>query len=207
MPTRSTRSPTAETEALEELLEGLNVALEARHQPPDLGLVHEGQGDPLEVGVHGAAEVDQEPLGDPCHQRLLDQVGHEVGGDDQEKSGNAQREEPLAAGSADQRPIDDGAQDERDRDLAGDEGEHGQNARDELPAMRADESPEAPHDAAAEGGEYGLLGVDLGADDGPRRTPALRQRRPPEARPYRAHPGTRSLLSASADSPPRLCSS
>ncbi len=74
-----------EHRGLEELLQGVDVALQARHQASDLGLVHERQRDPLQVGEHRAPQIDQQPLGDARDQGLLDQIGEEVEADDAEK--------------------------------------------------------------------------------------------------------------------------
>ena len=107
-----------EHRGLEELLQGVHVALQAGHQAPDLGLVHEGQRDALEMGVHRAPQVDQQPLGDAPDQRLLDQIREEVEGDDRNEDQHAEREQPLVLRALDQGVVDHRAQDERDRDLA-----------------------------------------------------------------------------------------
>ena len=55
---------------LEELLQGMNIALQARHQASDLRFVHEGERNALEMEVHRALQVDQQPLRDTRDERL-----------------------------------------------------------------------------------------------------------------------------------------
>ena len=90
-----------EHRGLEELLQGVDVALQARHQPADLGLVHERQRDPLQMGEHRATQIDQQALGDARDQRLLHEIGDEVDADDGEEDQRAQRQQPLGR----RRPI------------------------------------------------------------------------------------------------------
>lgn len=165
---------------LEELLQGMDIALQPGHQPTDLGLVHEGQGDALQMGEHGPAQIDEQPLGDARHQRLLDEIGDEIERDDGEEGGDADEQQALGrhggvGGLAGEGGIDHGAQDERDGDLAQREGEDGGQRQQEPSAVGADELPEAPEDPAVEGGEDLLLVVDLRADHGMRRPRRLRR--------------------------------
>ncbi len=56
---------------LEEFLHRVHVALKPRHQPPDLGLVHERKRDVLQVAEHLAADVEEDILGHlPGHPLL-----------------------------------------------------------------------------------------------------------------------------------------
>ncbi len=192
---------------LEELLQGVNVALQARHEASDLGLVHEGERDALEMGVHRTAQVDQQPLRDARDQRLLEQICEEVEGHDAEEDQHAEREQPLVVRALDQRVVDHGAQDQRDRDLARGEGEDGENGQEQLTPIRADERPEPLQDPAVEGPEDLLFHIDLRADDGARRPRGLARQPRLDAGARHAH-GTRSRPSspASGCSPPRLCS-
>ena len=63
---------------LEELLHGVHVALQPRHQPPGLGLVHEGERDALQVDEHRPAHVEEHVLGDLADHGLLHPAGGEV---------------------------------------------------------------------------------------------------------------------------------
>jgi hypothetical protein len=185
----------------------MDVALKARHQAPDFRPVHEGERDALEMSVHRTPQVDQQLLRDARDERLLEEVCQEVEADHAEEDQHAQREQPLVVCARDQRVVDHGAQDERDRDLARGEGEDGENGQEQLAPIRADERPEALQDPAVEGREDLLFHVDLRADDGARR-PRGRARQPPlDAGAHHAH-GTRSRpsLPASGCSPPILCS-
>ena len=64
-----------EDRRFQELLHGVHVALEPRHHAADLGLVHERQRDPLQMGIHRPAQVDEDALGDPSDDQFLADVG------------------------------------------------------------------------------------------------------------------------------------
>ena len=64
----------SEDRGLKELLERCHVTLQARHQPPDLRLVHEGHGYPLQVQVHCPAHVEQNTHGQADNDDLLQEV-------------------------------------------------------------------------------------------------------------------------------------
>ena len=100
--------------------------------------------------------------------RLAMKLSADHGEEDQRAEG----EQPLGRrgrDAFDQRAIDHRAQDQRDRDLARGEHQDGEHRQDQPAPVGADEGPEAPDDAAVEGGEDLLLGVDLRADHGARR--------------------------------------
>ena len=82
------RHGTSVNSRLKELLQGVTVALQAGHQAPDLGLVHERQRDPLQMGVHGAAQVDQQPLVPRAlDQRVVDHGAQDEGDRDLARDG------------------------------------------------------------------------------------------------------------------------
>ena len=62
-----------------------HIALQARHQTPHLGLVHERQRDALKMGEHGAADVEQHVFRRLADHGFLHMGGDEVDGDDQRK--------------------------------------------------------------------------------------------------------------------------
>ncbi len=69
---------------LEEFLHRVDVALQARHQPADLGLVHPAQRHALQPREHGAAHVEQHVLGGLADHAFLDVAGAIVDDDDDE---------------------------------------------------------------------------------------------------------------------------
>ena len=95
MPNSSTMSPTDITERLEELLHRVDVALQARHQPADLGLVHEAQRHPLQVREHGAAHVEQHVLGHLADDAFLHIAGGVVDEDRHREGARPPRPAPT----------------------------------------------------------------------------------------------------------------
>ena len=147
-------------QGVQKFLQCSDVALQARHQAPDLGLVHERHRQPLEVRVHGAPQVEQNAFPGLADDDLLSQAGNRIDrynhgecqhGRDQQSDIHNARNESL---------VDGGSNNERNQQLARgkqhdtDDGEH------EGPAIGTHESDETTDDVAVEGcAEYLLVDI------------------------------------------------
>src|SRR5690606_13046651 len=74
-----------EDRGFEELLQRIDIALQPRHQPADLGPVHERERDHLEVGVHRAAQIEQQVLSRTADDGLHEMVGEIIYGHDRDE--------------------------------------------------------------------------------------------------------------------------
>ena len=86
-----------EHRGLEELLHRVDVALQPRHQPADLGLVHERQRDALQVGEHRPAHVEEHVLGRLADHGLLHVARGVVDEDRRRRRRRRTRRAPLGA--------------------------------------------------------------------------------------------------------------
>ena len=154
----------------EEFLQRVHVALQAGHHPPDLGLVHEGERHLLEMGEHGAAEIEDHPLADMPHQAVLEVAGGVADQDDGAEHGGGELQMHDVAAIGEDRLVDRVADDQRDQELGAGIDQH-RPERDQEPArIGPDIGHEAARHAAVVGGAEDLLvAADLRADDGARR--------------------------------------
>ncbi len=154
---------------LEEFLHRVDVALQARHQPADLGLVHEAQRHPLQVAEHGAAQVEQHVLGHLADDAFLHIAGGVVDEDGHREGADRPAEHRAVEPARHHAVVDGVADDQRDRQLRQREHQH-RGDRDEDPALRygLHEAPDAPDDARVVG-----LAEDLFLVGGASRRPPL----------------------------------
>ena len=136
--------------AFQEVLQGIHVALQPGHDPPDMGLVHERQRDVLEVGEHGAADVEDHPLRQPLGQPFGQVEGGHIGRRRQGKPHEAGLEaRHVMLHHRAHRPADQ----QRDADLGRGRGHGGYLGADEDPPVRAHVAEETADDPCVEGPE------------------------------------------------------
>jgi hypothetical protein len=106
-----------ENRGLEKFLQRVDVALEARHQAAHLGLIHERQGDPLQMQVHGTAQAVEHPLGGVAHHGQLQVIGPVVDRDQGHEGQDRQIQRPPVHRILLQGIIDHIPDHQRDRHL------------------------------------------------------------------------------------------
>jgi hypothetical protein len=115
MPTSSTKSPIAKTDVSRNSCKAWTSPCRRHIKRPTSVLSMNGSETRWKLPYIARRRFDQQPLRDACDQRLLDQVGKEVEGDDPKEDQHAEREQPLVIRALDQRFVDHGAQDKGDR--------------------------------------------------------------------------------------------
>ena len=95
--------------SLEKFLHRVHITLQARHEAPDFGAVHEGLRHLLKMAKHRFTDVEQNILGHLAHRAFLNQAGDIVGGDGGGKGGHScvKRAAPGTLGQADVKGMAD----------------------------------------------------------------------------------------------------
>ena len=157
---------------LQKLLQRIDVALQARHQSPGFGLVHERQRHFLKMRIHGPAEIEQQVLCHAPYDHLLQDIGQIVDDDDSNEADADQAQHTESVLVSQQGMIDGGAQQQRNHDLGDGEHQHTGDSQEQPTPVRAHERQESSHDDAVErGAEHLFFLRHLRTDDGERRSP------------------------------------
>ena len=151
---------------LQKLLHRPDIALQPRHQPPHLGLVHEGQRHPLQMGKHGAANVEQHILGGLADHGFLHMARDEVQRDHDGKHPQRDLQHAHALRPPHHALVDGMADDHRDRQLRQGENQYRPDRDHELAAVGLHKAADPPDDLRVENLAEHLLLDPVAADHG-----------------------------------------
>ena len=156
----------------QKLLKRVHVPLQPRHHAADFRLVHERQGNVLQVGEHGAAQVEDDLLAGEAHQPVLHEVGGVVHQDHgrEDDHGDPQQGGVAARGNhgGNDGVVDGVTDDQRDGQLRAGKEQQSADGGIEAPPVGIDIGQEASYHVPVEGrAEHLLVAADLRAHHGP----------------------------------------